>query len=81
MCRYATFIYTMKTGFNLFRYSHAKTSRSLARHCPLEYVPMSLSRQTTSEARSGRGARIRTGDFLVPNQTRYQAALRPDTNQ
>ena len=27
--------------------------------------------------RSGRGGRIRTGDPLVPNQVRYQAALRP----
>ena len=27
---------------------------------------------------SGRGERIRTFDPLVPNQMRYQAALRPD---
>ena len=27
----------------------------------------------------GRGDRIRTYDPLVPNQMRYQAALRPDT--
>ena len=26
----------------------------------------------------GRGGRIRTADFLDPNQTRYQTALRPD---
>ena len=26
----------------------------------------------------GRGGRIRTGDFLLPRQARYQAALRPD---
>ena len=28
----------------------------------------------------GRGDRIRTYDPLVPNQMRYQAALRPDSN-
>ena len=28
---------------------------------------------------SGRGERIRTFDPLVPNQMRYQAALRPDS--
>ena len=27
---------------------------------------------------NGRGDRIRTCDFLVPNQTRYQAALHPE---
>ena len=27
---------------------------------------------------NGRGERIRTFDPLVPNQMRYQAALRPD---
>jgi hypothetical protein len=27
----------------------------------------------------GRGERIRTSDILVPNQARYQAALRPET--
>ena len=28
----------------------------------------------------GRGERIRTFDPLVPNQMRYQAALRPDVS-
>ena len=28
---------------------------------------------------NGRGERIRTFDPLVPNQMRYQAALRPDS--
>ena len=28
---------------------------------------------------TGRGERIRTFDPLVPNQMRYQAALRPDS--
>ena len=27
---------------------------------------------------TGRGGRIRTADFLDPNQTRYQTALRPE---
>ena len=29
----------------------------------------------------GRGARIRTGDPLLPKQVRYQAALRPDLRE
>ena len=28
--------------------------------------------------KSGRGERIRTSDLLLPKQSRYQAALRPD---
>ena len=31
-------------------------------------------------SKSGRGGGIRTPDPLVPNQMRYQAALRPDGN-
>jgi hypothetical protein len=38
-----------------------------------------LSYGQRSRERSGRGERIRTFDPLVPNQMRYQAALRPDT--
>jgi hypothetical protein len=34
--------------------------------------------QRSREKRYGRGERIRTFDPLVPNQMRYQAALRPD---
>ncbi len=30
-----------------------------------------------SQWENGRGERIRTSDLLVPNQLRYQAALRP----
>ena len=30
--------------------------------------------------RNGRGERIRTSDPLVPNQVRYQTALRPELN-
>ena len=29
-------------------------------------------------AKFNRGGRIRTGDLLVPNQTRYRTALRPE---
>ena len=32
---------------------------------------------TELQARSGRGERIRTSDFLLPKQTRYRAAPRP----
>lgn len=34
--------------------------------------------QMGHSSRTGRGGRIRTADFLDPNQTRYQTALRPD---
>ena len=30
---------------------------------------------------NGRGGKIRTCDPLVPNQMRYQTALRPETNE
>ena len=30
---------------------------------------------------TGRGEKIRTSDPLVPNQVRYQAALRPDARE
>ena len=30
------------------------------------------------KAKGGRGARIRTEDFLLPKQARYRAAPRPD---
>ena len=35
-------------------------------------------RSRESHKNNGRGERIRTFDPLVPNQMRYQAALRPD---
>ncbi len=35
-------------------------------------------RTETGQKDNGRGERIRTFDPLVPNQMRYQAALRPD---
>ena len=37
-----------------------------------------LSYGQRSREKNGRGERIRTFDPLVPNQMRYQAALRPD---
>lgn len=46
-CRYAPFIYYDEDGFNIFRCPNAKTWRSLARHCPLEYILMFLLRQDT----------------------------------
>jgi hypothetical protein len=38
-----------------------------------------LSYGQKSRKKNGRGERIRTFDPLVPNQMRYQAALRPDS--
>ncbi len=38
-----------------------------------------LSYGQRSRELNGRGERIRTFDPLVPNQMRYQAALRPDS--
>ena len=32
-----------------------------------------------SEEKTGRGETIRTSDHLIPNQVRYQAALRPES--
>ena len=64
------------------------TARSLAQqlasdiddHCraPSELTQTALPRQDDDENENGRGDRIRTYDPLVPNQMRYQTALRPD---
>jgi hypothetical protein len=35
--------------------------------------------QESQIGRNGRGERIRTSDPLVPNQVRYQTALRPES--
>ena len=40
--------------------------------------PTELRAEIEKKKRYGRGDRIRTYDPLVPNQMRYQAALRPD---
>ena len=40
--------------------------------------PTELRAEIERKKRYGRGERIRTFDPLVPNQMRYQAALRPD---
>ena len=42
------------------------------------YGPLTRSISTGKWWKDGRGARIRTGGPLVPNQVRYQTALRPD---
>ncbi len=40
--------------------------------------PFGSSVTRTPSGDTGRGERIRTSDTLVPNQVRYQAALRPE---
>ena len=40
--------------------------------------PTELRAEIVRDKKDGRGERIRTFDPLVPNQMRYQAALRPD---
>jgi hypothetical protein len=43
-----------------------------------EVLLESLSKKGFGHLRNGRGERIRTSDPLVPNQVRYQTALRPE---
>jgi hypothetical protein len=45
--------------------------------CPT-MVRSTVSRWCWDRGQSGRGARIRTEDFLLPKQARYRAAPRPD---
>jgi hypothetical protein len=47
---------------------------------PQTEKPFDEDCQKASLGRNGRGGEIRTPDPLVPNQMRYQAALRPDLN-
>ncbi len=56
--------------------SHAKSHATLTeKKKDLEYF---YSKSLIYKLIYGRGERIRTFDPLVPNQMRYQAALRPD---
>ena len=43
----------------------------------LQIIPLTSSLKDQI-GRNGRGERIRTSDPLVPNQVRYQTALRPE---
>ena len=45
---------------------------------PASAARMRLRPSERSERIDGRGGRIRTGDLVVPNDARYQAAPRPD---
>ena len=40
---------------------------------------MNLQAIFAGRKRTGRGETIRTSDHLIPNQVRYQAALRPES--
>ena len=67
-------ISTEKTKkFNNVIIRQSETSRFLA-GTPVWLMPQS----PCDIQKDGRGAQIRTGDPLVPNQVRYQTALHPD---